>query len=899
VLANCLTYEPNYEEFLKNLFKTIKMNGFVIIVVRTSLTIPEKFLLKIKESNLLQANNIKELLKICSDVGFKMISTKTFSSFFTTILLRKTPEVKINNPMILRLRPENFDWVENLQSKIKEIEDEPESRKIWLIGNGAVNGIIGFINCLRKEDKGDRIRCLFDMDGSLPEDIESLNKKIKEISQLDLVFNVWHNGILGTFRHLTIEKNLMKPIIDSKKYYLNILKRGELNTLRWFPISSDHCLESKNIQREKQISIAVSYAAINEKDIDIIYNRYPIDSKFAKHECLIGQEFSGIRKDTGKPVMGIKFSGSISSDLVTHEDLLFKIPGDWSLAESAAVPLNYFTCYYALFLKGNLREKETIFIRFKNFCFSLAAISICLSRKCQVFVKTEDDNQEKILMDRFGVKSSSQLIFIRNDISFKNQILNQTNGRGIDLLLSWENEQCFDECMECLKNGGTYLELNKKKIIDNEMFPSIKFRRNISFHVIDLDYILRYFDHGFKSNPTWERQVKEVHNLFIEGLKNGEIRPFGVHLFKVNQFREAVQISEYNRNLNSKNIIEIREKSQKPDGCTVKVTGRCSFSSSKTYIITGGLGGFGFELSKWLFERGARNLILTSRNGPKNSVQTYFLNHFNEIDGHVEVSNLDVTDEKEAISLIERAEKLGPLGGIFHLALVLMDGLFENQTSVKFEQVNKAKYDGLINLDKITRSRKIDLDYFVAFSSISSGRGNPGQSNYGFSNSCIERICEQRRKNGLHGMAIQWGPIDDVGVLIEINTNIKEGFKLNGLVPQRMPTCFAVLDYFLSLPQAVLSSFTRGEIVSEKMKPKESLMDNLAAYLGVESKKIEDSVTLEDIGVDSLMSLEVQKRLEREYEKSIPLSSIKKIKIGQLRAVEKSNKSEFLNILNL
>lgn len=51
---------------------------------------------------------------------------------------------------------------------------------------------------------------------------------------------------------------------------------------------------------------------------------------------------------------------------------------------------------------------------------------------------------------------------------------------------------------------------------------------------------------------------------------------------------------------------------------------------------------------------------------------------------------------------------------------------------------------------------------FVVFSSVTSGRGNAGQTNYGMGNSIMERICEQRRKDGYHGLAIEWGAVGEV-----------------------------------------------------------------------------------------------------------------------------------------
>lgn len=59
------------------------------------------------------------------------------------------------------------------------------------------------------------------------------------------------------------------------------------------------------------------------------------------------------------------------------------------------------------------------------------------------------------------------------------------------------------------------------------------------------------------------------------------------------------------------------------------------------------------------------------------------------------------------------------------------------------------------------------MRWFVVFSSITSGRGNAGQTNYGWSNSTMERMIEHRRDDGYPGIAIQWGAIGDVGVILE------------------------------------------------------------------------------------------------------------------------------------
>lgn len=75
---------------------------------------------------------------------------------------------------------------------------------------------------------------------------------------------------------------------------------------------------------------------------------------------------------------------------------------------------------------------------------------------------------------------------------------------------------------------------------------------------------------------------------------------------------------------------------------------------------------------------------------------------------------------------------------------------------------------GTIALDVATRELAPELEYFVAFSSVSCGRGNAGQTNYGFANSVMERVVERRQADGLPGLAVQWGAIGQSPALFAV-----------------------------------------------------------------------------------------------------------------------------------
>ena len=92
----------------------------------------------------------------------------------------------------------------------------------------------------------------------------------------------------------------------------------------------------------------------------------------------------------------------------------------------------------------------------------------------------------------------------------------------------------------------------------------------------------------------------------------------------------------------------------------------------KTYIITGGLGGFGLELANWLVDKGARSLILTSRSGVRTGYQARKLRYLRQFDVEVIVSTRNVCDKKDVKKLLQETSPR-PVGGIFHLAMVNND----------------------------------------------------------------------------------------------------------------------------------------------------------------------------------------------------------------------------------
>lgn len=163
--------------------------------------------------------------------------------------------------------------------------------------------------------------------------------------------------------------------------------------------------------------------------------------------------------------------------------------------------------------------------------------------------------------------------------------------------------------------------------------------------------------------------------------------------------------------------------------------------------------------------RGARNLVLVSRSGVRTPFQRYRLKRMRMTGCNIEISTQSVLKMEGCIKVVKSSQEMGTLGGVFNLALVLDDNMFEKQTPEAFWKVYGCKGDVTRYFDYLSRNCSIcpePLDYFVCFSSLSNRIGI-SQSNYNLANSVMERVCENRRRDGLHGLAIQWGIFGDVG----------------------------------------------------------------------------------------------------------------------------------------
>ncbi|MGF1541128.1 MAG: alpha/beta fold hydrolase [Pleurocapsa sp.] len=327
--------------------------------------------------------------------------------------------------------------------------------------------------------------------------------------------------------------------------------------------------------------------------------------------------------------------------------------------------------------------------------------------------------------------------------------------------------------------------------------------------------------------------------------------------------------------------------------------------TNASYMITGGLGALGLQIAQWLIKKGAKHLILTSRNNPSESVQTK-LDRLRETGVTIEVIAADVSNYEDVKKIFKSPSPLAPLDkgeiggikGIIHAAGVLDDGALQSQTWSRFTTAITPKIMGAWNLH--TCSQDLDLDFFVMFSSVASLIGSPGQSNYSVANAGLDAIARYRRSLNLPATSINWGPWGDAGMAVTQKFNLKgldlidpnsglaalekvlsNNFTQIGVISadwNQLSQQFPYIresNYFAELITTSSTATKNKGIFAELLAtPVEArtayltdyLLKAIAQIMEVDKNQLSTTASLIDLGIDSLMVMEAINQLKGDLQ---------------------------------
>ena len=194
------------------------------------------------------------------------------------------------------------------------------------------------------------------------------------------------------------------------------------------------------------------------------------------------------------------------------------------------------------------------------------------------------------------------------------------------------------------------------------------------------------------------------------------------------------------------------------------LTATTSISPDGIYLITGGLGGLGLHVARWLVSKGARHLVLVNRRGTATPGSAEAVGGLQQQGATVEVMSADVACEDD-IKRVLAGFDTSKLRGVIHAAGIDAIVPIENMTDDDLDKMLAPKVEGAWLLHKLTRD--LSLDLFVCFSSISSVWGSAGRAHYAAANAFLDALAHDRRRQGLPALSINWGPWKGSGMASE------------------------------------------------------------------------------------------------------------------------------------
>jgi myxalamid-type polyketide synthase MxaB len=683
------------------------------------------------------------------------------------------------------------------------------------------------------------------------------------------------------------------PTPEERPVRLEIAERGVLENLSLVPTV-------RPALAPHEVEIRVRATGLNFKDVLNALGMLPGTLPPLGLECAgtitaVGADVADLH--VGDAVVALA-PGSLGTFATTPAELVVPKPDRLSVVDAAASPVVFLTAYYGLHHLARLQPGERVLIHAAAGGVGLAAVQLALRAGAEVFA-TAGSPEKRAFLQSVGVRH----VMNSRTLDFADAILAATGGEGVDIVLNSLTGEFIPASLAALRDGGRFLEIGKRGIWSAAQVAER--RPQAQYFVYDLGEPMR-------AQPALLRSMLRS---LLDDLATGALRPLPTRTFALDDapaaFRHMAQAKHIGK-------IVLEQAATGEDGAV-----SAPLRPDGTYLITGGLGGLGLVTARWLVERGARNLVLVGRRGPSTAAQET-IDELMAAGARIVVHRADVARRDEVAAVLAAIDRaLPPLRGIVHAAGVLDDGVLWQQTAERFDRVLAPKADGAWHLHELTREH--DLDFFVLFSSVAAVLGSPGQGNYAAANSFLDALAHQRRALGLPALSINWGPWAEVGMMAALTEAERrrgatrqteertESQGLRAITPAEGPE---LLDLILRrLPPQVMITPVRwpaylqryaagseppflAELAEHTPRPRSaeatagfsdfrarlaatppeeqrgvigaSMRQLVGRVLGLDPSGLEDRVPLSDMGLDSLMAVELKNWIGAEF--GVPLS---------------------------
>ena len=613
-----------------------------------------------------------------------------------------------------------------------------------------------------------------------------------------------------------------------------------------------------------EVEIRVSASGLNFRDVLCALGVYPGAAETLGGECAGVVERVGEGVHSPKPgdeVMAFAPGGM--TDWVT-------LPAAWTApkppeltpAEAAAMPVAYLTALYGLLHRARLKAGESVLIHAAAGGVGLAAVQIALRAGATVFATAGTPRKRRFLHD-LGVEH----VLDSRSTDFATEVV-------VDVVLNSLAGDFIPASVSALAPAGRFIELGKRGILTAEQFAELRPRGE--YHPFDLGSEIA------RDSTLIARLWSELAELIASG-----VRPPRTTVFPFSHAPEAFGTMAGARHIGKLVLAHTHGARVTPDA---------------TYLITGGYGAVGLHIAEWLAARGAGQIVVAGRGSPPPKAAER-LEQLRRAGANIREVRLDVSNAAAVHAMLDAIDAQGPpLRGVFHAAGVLDDRPLSEHSRRSFESVLAPKVSGTWNLHHATRHRSLDL--FVLFSAAASLLGSVGQANYSAANAFLDAFTHYRRSLGLPSLAINWGAWGGDGMAAAVTDA-----HLTNVGLRRMPPRAAIQALELLLAEGATSAAVLAldssriaerveelpllsELTARAPAPQARTLrvqiDDAAPgqrrelcadyvreivrhVLGIHTRSgFDDNQPLRDLGIDSLLAIELRNRLAGALGVSLP-----------------------------